>query len=144
MFQLSPETLAGLRAQAELALQDHISFYTITIERDAYGGEIYNSGLIGTFPCYIGRATTSDKQEEIVQRLITAGVIQDKTVRCLLKHDVVVDSSAIAIVSGSNVEWTIATDNYDVSDTFRLHTRLTLERKVGFTAYKDRVGKNKM
>lgn len=145
MFTLSSAVLSQFRQQAELSMQQYLSAYDITITRDIYGNETISSGLLGTYKCYVGRAPSkSDTEEEIAQRLITAGVIKDKNALALLPYTVVIPSDAVIVVSGQAGEWNIAADNYHISPNHRFYTRLLLNRKDGYTEYRDRIGKNKM
>lgn len=144
MFTLPPAVLARMREQAALAFQQHISFYDLTITRDVYGNEITSSGLLGTYPCYIGRAGKTDTEEEIAERLVTAGVIQDKNILCLLPYNVTVPPDVVCVVSGQVDEWILVGDNTSYSPNHRLYTKLILNRKEQNTNYRDRIGKNKM
>lgn len=146
MFTLPTAVLNKLRDESEQAMQQHIHVYTVTLSRDAYGSETVSSGLLATYPCYIGNlpGKAGYKEEEMVQRLITAGIVKERLAVCILPHDAVVPDEAVCVVSGRNTEWVIIYDNYDVSPNHRIHTRLIIMRRDETTTYKDRIGKNKM
>lgn len=140
MFTLSPAVLARLREQAELVMQDTVTLYELTVSRDVYGTETVASGIVGSYPCYIGGI--SGKEEEIVSRLRTEGQIKKHTAKCLLPHDAVISTEYVLVVSGTNREWLVVWHNADTTEQYRLHTRAILTRDDEVTAYKDRIRRN--
>lgn len=135
MFQLSPAVLAQYRAQAESAFHDTVSFYTITVTRDVYGNEVLSSGINGTYPCLIGSVTGKD--EEIVSKLVTEGRIKTHTAKCLVPWNANINITDVAVVSGIAGEWEIAWHNQDITDEYRLYTKVILTKDDPVTNYRD-------
>jgi len=146
MFTLPPATLAAMRSEANQAMQQSVTFYSVTITRDVYGRESVQSGILGTYPCYIVGLPVKQgyKEEEMVQRIISAGIVKERLNVCLLPHNAFVSDEAIAVVAGEAGEWVIVHDNYDVSPNHRIYSRLIIMRRDETTNYKDRIGKNRM
>lgn len=140
MFSLSPTVLAEFRSQAESAFHDYITFYNLTITRDAYGNESYSSGVVNTYACYVGGITGKD--EELVARLVTDGRIKSQAAKCLIPWNASIDESYIAVVSGIVGDWEIAYDNSEVSEDFRLYKKVILTRDKKIINYKDDYRRN--
>lgn len=139
MFTLSPAALASIRDTAELAMQDHVTFYTVDVTRNAYGVETTISGVVGTYPCLI--AGINGKDEEVVTRFVTDGFIKTRAAKCLLPYNATVDVSYVAVVSGG-LEWRVVWENSQISDPYRVYTKAFLTRDDQVTEYPDGIRRN--
>lgn len=139
MFQLSASRLAALRAQAEGAMHDTVSFYTVDITRDLYGNETVTSGLVASAPALI--AGISGKEDEIVERLRTEGVLKTHTAKLLVPVGTDVDTNYICVVSGG-AEWDIVWSNDEITNQYQIYTKAIITRNDNITEYKDRTRRN--
>jgi hypothetical protein len=141
MFTLPPERLAAIRDTAEQAMQDNITFYTIDVQRDVYGNETIVSGVANTYPCLM--AAMNGKDEEVVWVHSTDGFIKTRTVKCLLPYDAEVDSSYVAVVSGTNQRWRVVWENSHITDNYRVYVKAFLTADDPLTTYPDHIRKNR-
>lgn len=140
MFTVPADQIAAMRTSAAEAFHGYASFYELTVTRDVYGNETYNSGLINTYPCYFGGITGDD--EEIVTRLVTDGKIKSKIGKCLLPWNAALSDDYVVVISGVAGDWNIAWDNQDTLPQFRLYTKAILTSDTKNTTYKDHIKRN--
>jgi hypothetical protein len=139
MFRLSPAQIAQLRTDAEKAMHDNVSFYTVDTINDLYGNEIVTSGFVGTYPAYIGGI--QGREDEVIERLRAEGILKIYTAKLLVPYSAEINTTMLCVVSGG-ATWDVVWTNEDTTNNYQVYSKAIITRNDALTDYKDRAKRN--
>lgn len=119
MFPLPSTILEYMRAQANAFMTEPVEVYSITVNLNGDGQQIYSSGLKYTTSGYVGGISGRDK--ELLERLKLLGVETEHRVLVLLPIGQPIDKDDV--VRTATRELRVIWSNKDTQDTVQLYQK---------------------